>query len=568
MNVLVLTHLDATNYSIAQIVREMIARGHRVEAYGRFTDEHNIKMFEDLIEVHQLSELTDDHINEFDFIFSAIDVIDRVRNIKKYIFCYNFLFCGNLIADCGDFMFTQCDNRMLEYSEECATMAIGNPKFTEMVTDKKSSHKQFLFIDSGHYPFGIEGRVIIANILLNIARTYTDYRLVIKPRFLVGDKNVTHRNDDHIYNVIEREANGNIPENLIMLQEHLDMNQLIDASDLVLCLYTTAYIDVILRNKKLIIIDGLPSEETFDQRYETIWKKQRSVLADSGCMCHYSQVMNHMPNGFCATDESINRVVKYKGDAARRGVSAMEYVWDEYLRKGLFPSIKNHIFENVNVKLEVDPELNWERIITKRYKNKLRYRSRYIDYVSADVAKKPFMKMIDELEDRGLISPYTINETIRLVDYYKNELWIKNKEALWDDAINQSSVVQALFENHKYDELKQIEEKDIECQSQFYYFMGRVMCDEKKYDKAISFFKDFLKASREKPYAQFWVDQTSKQVSGEYFMGYAYYMLKEYEEAYRRFEICEELTDNCHNMAAKHMKEIEQIWSSTGHTAG
>ena len=305
MKVLVLTHLDATNYSIANIVRELLNRGHIVEGYGYFTDEHNIKMFRNLIEIKPLAELTDERIDLFDVIFAGLDVIDRVRKSHKYIFCYNFLFCGNMISDCGDFMFTQCDNRNLDYDEECASMAIGNPKFTQINTKKEGESKQFLFIDSGHYPFGEEGRKILARLLLDIAESYPDYQLVIKPRFLAGDINVTHRNDDHIYQVIFGESNGHIPENLVMLQEHLNMNTLIDASDLVLCLYTTAYVDVILRNKKLIIIDGLPSQETFDLRNATIWKKQREVLARSGCMCHYTKVMEMMPDGFMASDGCI-----------------------------------------------------------------------------------------------------------------------------------------------------------------------------------------------------------------------------------------------------------------------
>lgn len=559
MKVLVLTHLDATNYSIAPIVRELLNRGHIVEGYGRFNDDHNIKMFRDILEIKPLAELTDEKIDLFDVIFAGLDVIDRVRKAHKYIFCYNFLFCGNLIADCGDFMFTQCDNRNLDYDEECASMAVGNPKFTKIKSWKEGKSKQFLFIDSGHYPFGEEGRKVLAQLLLNIAKEYPDYHLVIKPRFLPDDTNVTHRNDNHIYQVISREANGTIPGNLIMLREHLDMNMLIDVSDLVLCLYTTAYIDVILRGRKLIIIDGLPSEETFDQRSAAIWKKQKEVMAKSGCMCHYTKVMDALPEGFTASNERIKEVVKYPKGASERSVNIIEYMWDSFLKYNKFPCIKSYNYETFQQEDVVDESLTWEKLITKRYKNKLRFRSRFIDYVSVDIAKRPFMLFIDEFEQKGLISPYTYNELVKIIDTYKNEIWIANKDLLWTDDIDQSFVLLALFENQKYDAVKAVPESEILCSSQYHYIMGRIMYDERDYETAIEHLRTFLIETREKPYAEYFMDQTVKQVSGEFFLGLSYYRSGDLDKAYSQFEKCELLTNNGHIKAAEYIKEIESV---------
>ncbi|WP_313186519.1 radical SAM protein [Lacrimispora sp.] len=560
MKILVLTHLDATNYSIANIVKILKNNNHYVEGYGRFTDFHNIKMFEGMLEINPIEELMDEHIYEFDVIFCALDVINRVRYIEKYIFCYNFLFCGNLISDCGDFMFTQCDNRRLDYEEECASMAIGNPKISKRpyVTEE---NKQILFIDSGHYPFGREGRIMLAELLVKICEQHLDYKLVIKPRFLPNDTNVTHRNDYHLYTVIEELTEENIPSNLIMLDEHRDMNELIDASDLVLCLYTTAYIDAAIRHKKLIIIDGLPNDDTFDIRNNYHWKKQRQVLEESGCMCHYSEVLNHIPVGFICKQEHINNVVKYEDGASERAAETMEFLWEKYLQFDKFPVIQRYNFDNLSQDIHIDNNLDWNDLIVKRYKNILRFSSRHVDYVDKDIFKKEYMLMFDDFEQKGLISRYTYHEIQKLANTFKNELWIRNSEILMDEAINQSFLLLAMFENHHYDAIKKVEYKDILCESHYCYIMGRVCFDESNYEEAIKYLQNFLTISRERGYTKYLSDREDRQISAEFHIGLSSFRIGDWKRAYEQFMICKNLTNNNHKKADEYLDLIKKRWA-------
>ena len=561
MKVLVLTHLDATNYSIANIVKELKKNGHYVEGYGRFLDWHNISMFEGVLEVQPLWKLTDEHIYEFDIIFCSLDIINRVRHIKKYIFCYNFLFCGTLMSDCGDFMFTQCDDRRMDYEEECATMAIGNPKEI-VVADAvgQVSGKQILFIDSGHYPFGMEGRLILARLLLDICKKMPDYSLVIKPRFLPEDKNVTHRNSDHLYGVIAGCCQNELPDNLIMLQEHKDMGTLIEQSELVLCLYTTAYIDVALKGKRLIIIEGIPSDDVFDIRNGYHWKKQKAVLGESGCMVHYTEVPEHLPEGFICRESHLKDEVKYSNGAPQRAVRMMEFLWDKYLKNEQFPKLRRYDFDRYEEDIEIDSEVNWTYLIRKRYKNALRFTCRYVDYVDKRFAQERYMQFIDELEEKGLINVSTFNDLMRLINTYKNELWIKGKDMMMDDAINQSFLLTALYENHYCDELKQIKKEDVLCPSHYNYIMGRLAVDEKRYEEAIGYLTEFLAESYERGYSKYFSDKLDRQLSGEFHIALSYFELREFYKAYLQFQKCDKLADGNHRKAKEYMREIEKVW--------
>ena len=90
MKVLVLLTLDAANKAIANIIKELIDRGHQVVSYGTSIEDNNTWMIKRLgVCVRPVSELCEDEINKCDFIFCANDTVETVINAEKYIFSFS-----------------------------------------------------------------------------------------------------------------------------------------------------------------------------------------------------------------------------------------------------------------------------------------------------------------------------------------------------------------------------------------------------------------------------------------------------------------------------------------------
>ena len=551
MKILVLTHLDATNNSMVGIIRELKKRGHYIEGYGKFVDYHNIVMFSDVIPIYPLDDLTDDHILEFDIIFSALDVIDRVRHIKKYIFCYSLIFTGNLISDCGDFMFTQCEERRLPFKEECSTMAIGNPKNYTNHRDK-SKKNRFLFIDSGHFPFGKQGRLVLAKLLIDICKEYKDYEIEIRPRFLRGEKNVTHQNNYHLYDVIDEVSGGNVPTNMKCIEEHRDLYEQINNADVVLCTMTSAYVDVILSGKPLIIICGLPNMDTFELQNDYDWKKMKETMEGSGCLVNYSEVLDYLPTGIIPEAGYIETIVKYPSKSQVYAANVIEYVFDKYLSKDLIPCIKEYHYEAFKEELE-NEGASWDEIIKKRYKNKLRYLSRGLNLYEKYGAKECYMHYVDELEKYNLLGKDTYKALLQVSRYCRNELIISAAGTNNIDSMEQSYFLRALWENKHYDEFLRLDEKEIMCFSQYYYIKARILFFKEKYNECIEELEKYLCDIEKKDFPQYSFDTNDRVVSAHFHIASCFYKLGDIKRALKEFYVCEEMTDN------KHIKAKEFI---------
>ena len=166
--------------------------------------------------------------------------------------------------------------------------------------------------------------------------------------------------------------------------------------------------------------------------------------------------------------------------------------------------------------------------------------------------------MIDKYEEIGIIARETFDAIQKILVYYRNKVWSDNKELLVQNEINQSFYLWALFENHDYEGLKKLNAEEISCRSQYNFIMGRMAYDEKQFEEAINYLKDYLYASRERGYARFITDRADRQVSGEFFIGMSYYNLGKTQEALEQFEKCEELTGNNHRKAREYINIIKQ----------
>ena len=194
MKILMITEKDAANVSLARISDSFLNNGNEIVIYAPYFAENVLKFFDKRIPRFPLSDLSDDLVSSCDIIFASSLVSywmadKNLLSIKKPIFTQNYLINQQLQWG-GDICFVpSLATTLTDYDQYLyySKIEIGEPKY-DHVSLTSPDTKIFLFIDSGHYPFGKKGKKELARTLLDICKTFPDYELWIKPRFLPGDQ--------------------------------------------------------------------------------------------------------------------------------------------------------------------------------------------------------------------------------------------------------------------------------------------------------------------------------------------------------------------------------------------
>lgn len=511
MNILVLTHFDADNLRIVNILKELKRRGHHLSLYCRFLDEQNIRMFKDLNEeYHNLNSLTSKVIEEHDIIFTSLHGQSWVKFANKYVFFFNHYFDDHWLTQGADFMFTACPCRNLEFKEDCASMPIGEPKNDSLVQMRKSSDsKRILYIDTGHFPFGKKGKVQIANMLIKICDKYPDYELVIKPRWLPNKNfNVTHRNSMHIYDVIkECCVNRTIPNNLIMLLEHRDMQELLDESILAITTCSSAYLDIVLRGKNILIVEGFDSEDKFDFRINVELKEAYEQKRDSGCVVHFKNIFDYLPLGLKCNEKHIDKTVTYRSDASLRAADVMEYIYNNFLMYGKFPENKAYRYETFKSEMHVDNNLNYTVLQSKRMRNCVLELLNIRFTIDAPISFKTVYENLNSNYKAYSLTAVGYHQLILDTQHNIWETILEQKELLMDDSINQSRLFQALYELNQIDRLFSFPMETILCKNIYYYYMGLIYKANKSPSQALLYLGLYLQEANSRPYAKYIQEQ-------------------------------------------------------------
>ncbi len=504
MKVLVLTHFDADNLRILNVLKELKKRKHQLGLYCRFLDEQNIRMFAELNEkLHNLSELNSKIADQYDVIFTSLHGQSWVKYYNKYVFFFNHYFDNHWLTQGADFMFISCTTRKLSYHEDCATMPVGDPK-NDTIKKSALSENRILYIDTGHYPFGRKGKEQVADMLLEIAYQFPNYEICIKPRWLPRqNSNTTHRNSMHLYDIINERCSGrDFPPNLNMLKIHKDMQELLDSSISVVTTCSSAYLDVVLREKNIVIVEGFDSDDKFDFRNDAEIKDSFNQKRSSGCVVHYKDVIKYLPYGIKCSDAHIDTIMAYRNGASKRIVDTMEYVYTNFLRYGKFPEKKEYFYETYQHEMKEDKLLSFSSLQYERVKNCMLELFNIRFMITAPI---DFTSVYDflitnyrnyELNNEGY--GQLLKDTIRNI----NNLIIQNRCLLMNDPIDQSRLLQALYETDNITDIVNFPNNKLLCPNVHNYYMGAIYKDQQS-SVAINHFVNFLSEANSRPYSKY-----------------------------------------------------------------
>ncbi len=506
MKILMITHKDGHNVSLSKIADAFLRKGHEVIIYAPFYAENVLRFFNKEIPRFPVSYLTEESAKDCDIIFLAaiamFHVVERdLLSIHKPIIVHNYLTNGTIMSE-GDFCFVpSLPTAETEYDKymHYSRMEIGEPKYDSINQDATDS-KKFLFIDSGHYPFGREAKRELAKTLLNICKAFPDYELWIKPRFLPEDEIITHRNDFHLYDVIRKEADGEVPGNLIMLTEHRDLMELIAQSKTVLCMYTTAFSGTYVLDKGLLVLDGLPSEDVYDVRMK-VFNRVKRIMMDSGAVIHYSKVNEFLPEGVKCSSDYFRYLLAERENTADKICEATEYLFDNFYQKQIFPKVCECSYQDYRQILQEDRHMTWEEIISNRYENFLiQQMLELIDYnINASLDISYITDQINRIRKNGFLTDRAFKQMREDIGRNRNLCIVGNKDLLLKDDIDSGALLVAYYELKQYDEIIHFPKQDIGA---FHFFRGYVAYEQEENELALRELEEYMQYSLGREYAK------------------------------------------------------------------
>lgn len=572
MKVIVVSRKDTNNFVLAHIVKSMLQRGHQVDIYGLYMENNHMYMFHNLLRNEEQSNsllhifdaeiLTKERMESYDIAFVPycffLDMPQMI-DVAIYTFSVDTAYIDEPFVG-TDLLFERGSGwrPVLKAGRrpECSYVVVGEPKHDNWnIADIVEHENRLLFIDSGHYPFGLEGKTKVAEFILQVCREFPQYELVVKPRFLKGDTNVTHKNEILIYDIIEQIAGDRLPENLMLLQEHKDLAQLIAGSHTVICMYTTAYIDAAVQGKGLIILDGLPNEDNAELRIETHWNIAREIMESSGTLVDYREAIKYLPDGIKCNEEHMRRHIYSKGNISGKIVQMIEYMWESYISKGHFPKKDEYFYDTISKCMKCDDIIDMSHLIELRKKNYLYFQERRFykgtTYFPED---ERIVEYIESLQRNGELKTKTIEELHRMV----NKQLLEYCNQVPRDEISQSYLFAMMLSCGDVKKIYRFAVEDVACKKFYYYILARAYYDDERYEDAKDALEKFFSIEQTNSDMKSFADMDNYRLSANFYCGMCYMELQEYDKAYGYFMKCQELTGGNHGKAKEQIERIRK----------
>lgn len=495
MKILVISFNDSDNLAIENVLYELVNRGHTVTIFAIYEDENSLRMFKNIrAEIRNISELNQELVKEYDIAFCSNMAMDKIKLYDIYCFVYTSYLDDTFVTDGADFLFLSRDLQVKDMDYKCASMVVGIPKNDRMKKLNSVVSNRILYIDSGHIPFGKQGRVEIADTILEICNRFPQYEICIKPRWLrEGEIRYTHKNLQHIYDIIEERCNNMLPSNLNMLTEHYDLQELIDSSMTVITLFSASHLDVIQRERGLLILSGWSNEDKFDMRNKNILQRQGDLYKKSGCVINYKDVINYLPYGLHASSDYKKTMLPYIGGASKKIAEVMEYVFLNFVSENRFPQRTKYIYDSFKEEIVGDPLLTMDILKRERIKAILQQRCHMLKIkIDAPIAFDDYFKYIDNEIKTVVLNEESVKSLYHSAFMLRNKIIINHYSIMMNDSIDQSILLRAYYDIGNAYKIMEIDLNDILCRGSYFFYLAMIHKKEREFNAAVQNFVMFL----------------------------------------------------------------------------
>lgn len=506
MKVLVVSFNDGDNLAIENVLYELESRGHEITIYARYQDENSIRMFKGLkAKIKSFQELSPEVAENFDIAFCSVNMMIHLKFLNVYTFVYSQYFKESFMTDGADFLFTYRNGATPRVNYHCASMQVGDPKNDHVSKNICQESNRILYIDTGHMPYGHKGKTQVADMILKMCNAFPNYEICIKPRWLRnGDLTFTHKNTEHLYTVIESRCNGCLPKNLNMLNEHKNLQDLIDSSISVVTLYSTVIADVVLRGKRLVVVSGWDNEDKWDARKEVEIKIQHDFFSKSGCVVDINDVNKYLPYGINAKQKFKDKLFCYTSDASKRMVDVMEYVHNNYLKKGIYPAAKVYNYENFQKEMRSDPNISMETLQQERVRDIVQQHiARFSYLISVPIDYSKYYDRLDKTYKKCPLNEKAFQKYFFTFEMLKYQILVENNDLLNSDAINQAFLFQAFFKLGQKHKIINFPVDKVLCTGPYNYYLGKIYEENENIAEAQHHYCKFLIEANSRSYDKY-----------------------------------------------------------------
>lgn len=428
------------------------------------------------------------------------DMLLVVRNIFDYPIHYTDIlsYKGIIVADnttlydgtdvYGDIVLTAGRNnyQSLQTSGlELPTFSCGCLKAQQK--NGKATSKKIVWIESGHFPYGQKGRFEETDLIRRICLTYPDYRVVVKPRYLISDcANAKHSNADHIFHYLSAYAEE-LP-NLELLTEPCSVEEVIADAQVVLHTYSSAYQEAILFEKGVINVMDIHTEETIDLRTNR-FNRIKAYIDKAGQSCSRHHVLDFLPTGIQCSAEYRSFILGNTADPLNEVVQALCFIVRNKCA-GLF--LKPEFHEKISA--ESFATVGKDTIYKKRVQGAIchaiaEYEYYLDDYCSFIPLKKRAYSRKWKTEIKGVLNSF-IKEHFDTYNSYPH---------------NQAFLMQLAYKNNDFSPYKGW--PNLLCEEAYHFYCGKYWYEHGKYIEAYNSIKTYLSLQEGKFYAVTLIDK-------------------------------------------------------------
>lgn len=559
--VAIITGKEVHNKNTYLIYKEFLSRNIMVDLYATTFDDGHLGLFiKDNVIVHDVKELSVDKINQYNYIITSVSIFEQklFRNCKRYIFMNPSTHLLEVHFS-GDFNFTAHDyTKRLVKSEELMLETFNNKKcIPAMATGgasliyeegKNNDNNIILFVDAGHYPFGTKKELV--EYIIQIAEYCRDYIVRVKPRYLPGDVNKTHKNDDNIYNYFSKYSN--LPSNLELIYEHTDLKEELRKCSLVICPEgTTSFEEVILSQKKLLIFTGFPNMEN------ALWSEKRIQLSNQipynlPNRVYYKDIFKYLPYGIETNTDMLNDLLYSIKNNAYKIVEVMEYIDDTFLSVGRFPQHAYYKYENYKEELKESEKDTWENIIQERFK-KVVYDN--LSYLISRIYTYMDCSEVFLYVDSQNYSEENLYEKIEFARGILFKIIIENRNKMEETRYTQSILCLALYKTNMYEDLLNL---NVKCNDYYNYCLAKIAYDRCDYVGALRYINEYFKEVEMHQFEVSLADDISVINMAHFYCGASYFAVGDYVKARFHLKICNNAWEGNHKKASELLDKIER----------
>lgn len=514
LHALFISAFDSTNYVFVNIIKELRKRGHKFTVVVRDEDDFiNTKMYinegipfiaADSFEMQQL--------NNIDFVFSAPlrygvynKLMEKIQEQKKFIITFANLFSSIVMRVKPDLCFCIGQGKIDEFKKyglKYNCVAIGNPQYDTLIEAKKNGTyapkeeiKKVLIIDQGGYPFGVEGKTILGNLISKIAKSNPDMEFTIKPRYLPDESGrQLHKLSEHLYDYIPE-----VPDNLILLKEPTILEELILGFDAAMTTWSTAFLDAAVLDMPTILIDGIPSQDIFDVRLQRV-EEAYGVLRESGCVQDYHDLMDGKLEFHKMSREFLkDQMYSIDDYCAPRVVDVLEWSYAKLIVAGKkcasFIETDYEGFQNAIDGARLEKVENFKGTLRNLYQPMLNDIMQQFVYESRCYGNRMNPETLLSYWDFDITSDMTEDDIMNKIEEVKSVMAQKKADLFADmdtvmtDPILEDYYLDWLMQQGRFDDIFAHETK--ECPESIEYYKGVIALRRQEFDKSAAHLKKY-----------------------------------------------------------------------------